>query len=338
MANIYDMTDTWNNGATTFTAIKMDVSDSASAANSLLLDLKVDGVTKASIDKAGNLTANITLTAIDNVPIGATTPSTGAFTTLTTDGLTVDGDSVTANAQNAMTLEFNNATGIISADRTGGNYASLQLKTTDGSAPKLRQAIDFNGDISFYEDTGTTAKFYWDASAESLGIGTSSPVASLDVVAGADDRLLVTNSSGDTFLSSVNAANTAYNGLALNGSEVKLFTNASERMRITSTGTLITNHNIREKIYNLTGTDINPVNGSVQYKTLAATTTFTESLADGDSVILRLAGGDTYAVTWPTMTWVTSAGNAAPTLGGSDVVVLWQESSTVYGAYVGSYA
>jgi hypothetical protein len=69
-----------------------------------------------------------------------------------------------------------------------------------------------------------------------VGIGTSSPVASLDVVAGADDRLLVTNSSGDTFLSSVNAANTAYNGLALNGSEVKLFTNASERMRIDSSG------------------------------------------------------------------------------------------------------
>jgi hypothetical protein len=110
------------------------------------------------------------------------------------------------------------------------------------------------------------------------------------------------------------------------------------RLHINSAGTLITSHNIREQIYNLTGTDINPVNGSVQYKTLAATTTFTESLADGDSVILRLAGGDTYAVTWPTMTWVTSAGNAAPTLGGSDVVVLWQESSTVYGAYVGSYA
>jgi len=31
-----------------------------------------------------------------------------------------------------------------------------------------------NGDVSLYEDTGTTAKFYWDASAESLGIGTSS--------------------------------------------------------------------------------------------------------------------------------------------------------------------
>ena len=29
------------------------------------------------------------------------------------------------------------------------------------------------GDISFYEDTGTTPKLFWDASAESLGIGTS---------------------------------------------------------------------------------------------------------------------------------------------------------------------
>jgi hypothetical protein len=30
------------------------------------------------------------------------------------------------------------------------------------------------GDISFYEDTGTTPKFFWDASAESLGLGATS--------------------------------------------------------------------------------------------------------------------------------------------------------------------
>ena len=35
--------------------------------------------------------------------------------------------------------------------------------------------ITQDGDVSFYEDTGTTPKFFWDASAESLGIGTSSP-------------------------------------------------------------------------------------------------------------------------------------------------------------------
>jgi hypothetical protein len=39
--------------------------------------------------------------------------------------------------------------------------------------------IAHNGDISFYEDTGTTAKFFWDSSAESLGIGTSSPAGLL---------------------------------------------------------------------------------------------------------------------------------------------------------------
>jgi hypothetical protein len=44
--------------------------------------------------------------------------------------------------------------------------------------------IAHNGDISFYEDTGTTPKFFWDASAESLGIGTSSPTEALTVVNG----------------------------------------------------------------------------------------------------------------------------------------------------------
>ena len=38
-----------------------------------------------------------------------------------------------------------------------------------------------NGDISFYEDTGTTPKLFWDASAEKLGIGNSAPTTTLDV-------------------------------------------------------------------------------------------------------------------------------------------------------------
>lgn len=56
MANIYDMTDTWNDGATTFTSIKMDVTDTASAADSKLLDLQVGGTPKATIDEGGKLT------------------------------------------------------------------------------------------------------------------------------------------------------------------------------------------------------------------------------------------------------------------------------------------
>ena len=49
--NIYEMAQTWNNAATAFTAIKMDVTDTASAAGSNLLDLLVGGVSKFSVSK-----------------------------------------------------------------------------------------------------------------------------------------------------------------------------------------------------------------------------------------------------------------------------------------------
>lgn len=55
--NIFDMVDTWNAGGTTFTAIKMNVTDTASAADSLLLDLQVGGASQFSVSKAGNVKA-----------------------------------------------------------------------------------------------------------------------------------------------------------------------------------------------------------------------------------------------------------------------------------------
>lgn len=53
MADIFDMADTWNNGATTFTAIKMNVTDTASAAASMLADLQVGGASMFSVRKDG---------------------------------------------------------------------------------------------------------------------------------------------------------------------------------------------------------------------------------------------------------------------------------------------
>ncbi|MEW6212375.1 MAG: hypothetical protein AB1631_28880 [Acidobacteriota bacterium] len=47
---------TWNAGGVTFTGWKLNVTDTASAAGSLLMDLQVGGVSKAKVDKAGNLT------------------------------------------------------------------------------------------------------------------------------------------------------------------------------------------------------------------------------------------------------------------------------------------
>jgi hypothetical protein len=95
--------------------------------------------------------------------------------------------------------------------------------------------------------------------------------------------------------------------------------------------------NISETVYALSGTALDPANGGIQTKTLAANTTFTDSLASGESLVLQLEAGASYTVTWPTMKWVTSSGNVAPTLTAKDTLVFWKVSSTLYGAYTGSY-
>ena len=95
--------------------------------------------------------------------------------------------------------------------------------------------------------------------------------------------------------------------------------------------------NVLETVYALSGTALDAGNGGIQTKTLAASTTFTDSLASGESLVLQLEAGASYTVTWPTMTWVTSSGNTAPTLTAKDTLVFWKVSSTLYGAYTGSY-
>ena len=84
-------------------------------------------------------------------------------------------------------------------------------------------------------------------------------------------------------------------------------------------------------------TALDPANGSLQRFNLVGNTTFTDALVNGQSIVVQVDGGATYTVTWPTITWVTSAGNAAPTLTANDTLVVWKNTSTLFGAYVGSY-
>lgn len=79
--NISGFTQTWNNGATAFNAIKVDVTNSASAAASKLLDLQIGGTSFFNVTKAGvvNVKAQIVQ------PKGADVASANALT-LGTDG------------------------------------------------------------------------------------------------------------------------------------------------------------------------------------------------------------------------------------------------------------
>jgi len=56
-AAVGDLVNVWNNVATTFSAIKLDVTDTASAAGSMLLNLLVGGAARFQVTKAGAVTA-----------------------------------------------------------------------------------------------------------------------------------------------------------------------------------------------------------------------------------------------------------------------------------------
>ena len=114
---------------------------------------------------------------------------------------------------------------------------------------------------------------------------------------------------------------------------------------INTTGTITTTgqttlKEIKETVFTLGTTGsiaLDPANGSIQTSILTGAPTFTDSLEAGQTVVLMLEGGASYTVTWPTLTWISSAGNAAPTLTAKDTLVFWKVSTTLYGAYVGSY-
>ena len=112
------------------------------------------------------------------------TTSTGIDVTgtVTADGLVVDGN-IEVNG-NAISLDLMEAdqTDKNTRIRANGGTLGIQTLVDDKSSNKQRVLISHTtGDISFYEDTGSTAKFFWDASAERLGLGTISPTEALDV-------------------------------------------------------------------------------------------------------------------------------------------------------------
>ena len=269
--------------------------------------------------------------------------------TVTADNVTINGntilgsdaaDTLTVNANSTFNGTVDIGSGTIDGTVIGGTTAaagSFTTITVSGTVDGRDVAADgtkLDGIEALADVTDT-------ANVTAAGALMDSEVTNLAAVKAFDPADYATAAQGSLADSALQDGDTVasltlttadINGGTIDGSVIGGTTAAA------GTFTALSADNLNVGVYSLTGTDIDHDNGAIQYKTLAANTTFTESLADGDSVILRLSGADTYTVTWPTMTWVTSGGNAAPTLGGSDVVVLWQESSTVYGAYVGSYA
>jgi hypothetical protein len=163
--------------------------------------------------------------------------------TVTADGLTASASTADyiASITNSNGTNAGGGLKVQTYWNTGSNSV-LNLLSNSGSNTVANFAG--NGDISFYEDTGTSAKFFWDASAESLGIGTTSPSAGAvggTVVhvqnSGGTASVRVDRSDASTAGTlSMTSGNTT-NGFYGTGAKPMVFsTNATERMTIDSSG------------------------------------------------------------------------------------------------------
>jgi hypothetical protein len=214
--------------------------------------------TSTGIDVTGTVTAD------GSVRLDSTTPLYRGVSSLSASGSTVGQVRFDATHTPSSTIYTGPS---VEALKDDADYATgIKIKTTASSGSNLaRFYAASNGDISFYEATGTTPKLVWKAADESLGIGTSNPTAKTQTnatSAGAATVGLFLNNESDTIDTEVrlafaaNANNdiasnrysyiSAINTSGSNGQALRFATNqtgasAVEAMRIDSSGRLMFN-------------------------------------------------------------------------------------------------
>jgi hypothetical protein len=162
--------------------------------------------------------------------------------TATMDGLSLD---------NAQYINFKNSSNVLTRSLgingantfyIGGIDADIgDILFVDGGT--TRASFANGGDISFYEDTGTTAKLFWDASAESLGIGTGTPNAAIEIRsnAGQSKRALRIAYDGTYYyeIKQLGSGGVAYNAVNATAGGHRFEIDGTERLRIDYSGNLL---------------------------------------------------------------------------------------------------
>jgi hypothetical protein len=198
--------------------------------------------------------AEVTLYHNNSPKLATTSTGVDITGTLTSDGLTVDATESYINGRlrlesgaNSQDLRFSDTSTTDQNAQLRLSSGSLLVQSQNNSfnAATTRASFANNGDISFYEDTGTTPKFFWDASAESLGIGTSSPARPLQVAmdnAGATVASLKNSGATSAMLGFQGSGSTNDSNVRIGVSDDTDFTvttNNAEAMRIDSSGNLL---------------------------------------------------------------------------------------------------
>ena len=126
--NIFNLTDTWNAGGTTFTAIKMNATDTASAAGSMLIDLQVGGASQFKVTKAGAAT----ITTIELGNASDTTLARSSAGVVTIEGVEITTNSGTQSLSNKTFSSPTLSGTVAGAPTLSGNW------TWSSAGPTLR--------------------------------------------------------------------------------------------------------------------------------------------------------------------------------------------------------
>jgi hypothetical protein len=178
--SISGTTLTFSEAPPTGTAVECITWVNTTVSSALLLE-DADGDTKVQVEESSDEdkirfdTGGTERMIIDSSGIDVTG-------TATSDGLTVDGDASISSANARLRLFETDTTNLNTQFQNQAGDFFIKTIPDDASSSTSRFGIDHaTGDISFYDDTGTSQALFWDASAESLGIGTTSPTSPLTV-------------------------------------------------------------------------------------------------------------------------------------------------------------
>ncbi|TIU70885.1 MAG: hypothetical protein E5W25_05805 [Mesorhizobium sp.] len=198
--NINNMTVTWNSGGTTFNALKMNVTDTASAAASALLLLQVAGSDKFKVGKDGSVTAAGALSVTGNSTITGNLTITG---TLTAGGIAGSMTGPASSTDNAI-ARFNGTTGT-TVQNSGVTIDDSNNLSTAGSISS--------------SSSSNLATISTSASAGTLTLsGVGAAGHSWRILAGASDLRIIDDTGARTPLNITNAGawtltgNTTING------------------------------------------------------------------------------------------------------------------------------
>ena len=202
-----------------------------------------------------------------------------------------------------------------------------EIEHTASSNTNPAIALNANNNVTF--DAGVTATSFTGDGANL----TSVPAPSTFNAANLTGTLPAIDGSALTSLTSANLTGALP---AIDGSSLTGITSGVAPTGGTFTGSVTFEDAINENVYTIpdgTSSDLDPDNGMIQIWTLGANRTATESLTNGQSMML-MVGILSYTLTLPSITWV---GGSAPTLSTSayTVIEFWKASNTLYGAVVG---